>query len=129
MDLGAGALAGDRAARRALALALVLYARVPFARFFRTVWFTPVLMSYPVVGVIWLWVYNYDWGIANLVLRAVGLGAYAQAWLASPSTALPALILGGSAPSCRCHSCRRDRRWRRQWRTSGGRSLASTRSA
>jgi ABC-type sugar transport system permease subunit len=50
-------------------------------------------MSYPVVGVIWLWVYNYDWGIANLVLRAVGLGAYAQAWLASPVTALPALIL------------------------------------
>ena len=31
-------------------------------------------MSYPVVGVIWLWVYNYDWGIANLVLRAVGFG-------------------------------------------------------
>ena len=50
-------------------------------------------MSYPVVGVIWLWVYNYDWGIANLVLRAVGLGEYAQAWLASPATALPALIL------------------------------------
>ena len=50
-------------------------------------------MSYPVVGVIWLWVYNYDWGMANLVLRAVGLGDYAQAWLASPATALPALIL------------------------------------
>src|SRR5262249_57326155 len=77
----------------ALALALVLYARVPFARFFRTVWFTPVLMSYPVVGVIWLWVYNYDWGIANLVLRTVGLGAYAQAWLASPPTAPPPLVL------------------------------------
>jgi raffinose/stachyose/melibiose transport system permease protein len=77
----------------ALVLALTLYARVPFARFFRTVWFTPVLMSYPVVGVIWLWVYNYDWGMANLVLRAVGLGQYAQAWLASPATALPALIL------------------------------------
>jgi ABC-type sugar transport system permease subunit len=77
----------------ALVLALVLHARVPFAKFFRTVWFTPVLMSYPVVGVIWLWVYNYDWGMANLVLRSVGLGAYAQAWLASPATALPALIL------------------------------------
>jgi ABC-type sugar transport system permease subunit len=76
----------------ALGLALILHARVPFARFFRTVWFMPVLMSYPVVGVIWLWVYNYDWGIANLVLRALGLGAYAQAWLASPTTALPALI-------------------------------------
>jgi len=77
----------------ALALALTLYARVPLARVFRTVWFTPVLMSYPVVGVIWLWVYNYDWGMANLALRAVGLGAFAQAWLASPATALPALIL------------------------------------
>jgi ABC-type sugar transport system permease subunit len=77
----------------ALVLALVLASRVPFARFFRTVWFTPVLMSYPVVGVIWLWVYNYDWGMVNLVLRAIGLGQYAQAWLASPATALPALIL------------------------------------
>ncbi|MFH1609891.1 MAG: sugar ABC transporter permease [Candidatus Bipolaricaulota bacterium] len=77
----------------ALTLALVLHAKVPFARFFRTVWFTPLLMSYPVVGVIWLWVYNYDWGMANLVLRIVGLGAYAQAWLADPVTALPALIL------------------------------------
>jgi ABC-type sugar transport system permease subunit len=77
----------------ALGLALLLHARVPFARFFRTVWFTPVLMSYPVVGVIWLWVYNYDWGMANLALRALGLGQYAQAWLASPATALPALIL------------------------------------
>ena len=66
---------------------------MPFAKFFRTVWFTPLLMSYPVVGVIWLWVYNYDWGMANLVLRAVGLGDYAQAWLANPTTALPALIL------------------------------------
>ncbi|PYM11843.1 MAG: sugar ABC transporter permease [Candidatus Rokuibacteriota bacterium] len=77
----------------ALTLALLLHARVPLARVFRTVWFTPVLMSYPVVGVIWLWVYNYDWGLANLALRALGLGDYAQAWLASPATALPALIL------------------------------------
>jgi ABC-type sugar transport system permease subunit len=77
----------------ALTLALVLHAKVPFARFFRTVWFTPLLMSYPVVGVIWLWVYNYDWGMANLLLRIIGLGRYAEAWLANPTTALPALIL------------------------------------
>ena len=77
----------------ALTLAIVLHAKVPFTRFFRTVWFTPLLMSYPVVGVIWLWVYNYDWGMANLVLRSIGLGKYAEAWLANPTTALPALIL------------------------------------
>jgi ABC-type sugar transport system permease subunit len=77
----------------ALILAFTLHSKVPFARVFRTVWFTPLLMSYPVVGVIWLWVYNYDWGMANLTLRFLGLGDYAQAWLASPTTALPALIL------------------------------------
>src|SRR5947208_17179903 len=31
--------------------------------------------------------------MANLALRAVGLGALAQAWLATPGTALPALIM------------------------------------
>ena len=48
----------------ALLLALALYARVPGMRFFRIAWFTPVLMSYVVVGIIWVWIYNYDWGVA-----------------------------------------------------------------
>ena len=29
------------------------------------VWFTPVLMSYVVVGIIWVWIYDYDWGLIN----------------------------------------------------------------
>jgi ABC-type sugar transport system permease subunit len=41
-----------------LLLALALYARVPFARFFRVAWFTPVLISYVVVGILWMWIYN-----------------------------------------------------------------------
>ena len=46
-------------------------------------------MSYPVVGVIWLWVYNYDWGMANIVLRAIGLGGYAQAGWPAPRPRSP----------------------------------------
>src|SRR5262245_37750915 len=42
----------------ALILALLLYAKVPGARFFRVAWFTPVLMSYVVVGILWVWIYN-----------------------------------------------------------------------
>ena len=57
----------------ALVLALALYAKVPGARFFRVAWFTPVLMSYIVVGIVWLWIYNYDWGPVNVALRALGL--------------------------------------------------------
>jgi ABC-type sugar transport system permease subunit len=76
----------------ALLLALALYAKVPGARFFRVAWFTPVLMSYIVVGILWLWIYNFDWGPVNVALRALGLGAWAKAWLGDPNTALPSLI-------------------------------------
>jgi raffinose/stachyose/melibiose transport system permease protein len=76
----------------ALLLAVALYSRIPGMRFFRIAWFTPVLMSYIVVGIIWVWIYNYDWGAANAILRAVGLDGLARAWLGDPRVALPALI-------------------------------------
>jgi ABC-type sugar transport system permease subunit len=75
-----------------LLLALALYARVPFARFFRIAWFTPVLISYVVVAILWVWIYNYDWGVANGLLRLLGLDAWVRPWLGNPATALPALI-------------------------------------
>ena len=53
-----------------LLLALALFSGAPFVRLLRVVWFTPVLMSYVVVGIIWVWIYDYDWGLANLVLRS-----------------------------------------------------------
>lgn len=77
----------------ALLLALALYAKVPGSRFFRIAWFTPVLMSYIVVGILWAWIYNADWGPVNVALRAIGLGHLAMPWLGSPTTALPALIV------------------------------------
>jgi multiple sugar transport system permease protein/raffinose/stachyose/melibiose transport system permease protein len=76
-----------------LLLAACLYAKVPFARFFRVAWFSPVLISYVVIGVLWLWIYNFDWGVVNSLLRAVGLGEWAHVWLGDPKTALWAVIL------------------------------------
>jgi ABC-type sugar transport system permease subunit len=76
-----------------LLLALCLFARVPLAPVLRVVWFTPVLMSYVVVGIIWVWIYDYDWGLANAVLRWVGLGAFEQSWLGHPSTALWSVLV------------------------------------
>src|SRR6266851_4830012 len=52
-----------------LLLALCLFSRAPFASLLRLVWFTPVLMSYVVVGIIWVWIYDYDWGLANAILH------------------------------------------------------------
>lgn len=76
-----------------LLLALALYAGVPFARFLRVAWFTPVLLSYVVVAILWTWIYNYDWGVVNLALRALGLDALVTSWLGNPNTALAALIV------------------------------------
>lgn len=75
-----------------LLLALCLYAKVPLARLFRVAWFTPVLISYVVVAILWMWIYNYDWGVVNALLRAIGLGSLAHSWLGDPNTALWALI-------------------------------------
>jgi len=55
-----------------LLLALALYAGVPFARFFRVAWFTPVLLSYVVVAILWMWIYNYDWGFVNDACERLG---------------------------------------------------------
>jgi len=76
-----------------LLLALALYAGVPFARFLRVAWFTPVLLSYVVVGIMWVWIYNYDWGIVNVWLRAIGLESWAKAWLGDPAYALGSVIV------------------------------------
>ncbi|MCC7283251.1 MAG: sugar ABC transporter permease [Acetobacteraceae bacterium] len=77
----------------ALLLALALYARVPASRLLRVAWFTPVLMSYVVVGIVWAWIYNYDWGAANTLLRLAGLDEWTRPWLGDTRTALPALIV------------------------------------
>jgi len=76
-----------------LLLALALYAGVPFARFLRVAWFTPVLLSYVVVAILWMWIYNYDWGMLNVLLRTVGLDALASSWLGDPKLALASLIV------------------------------------
>ncbi|HTV53677.1 MAG TPA: sugar ABC transporter permease [Terriglobia bacterium] len=73
-------------------LALCLFAKIPLARLLRVVWFTPVLMSYVVVGIIWMWIYDYHWGIVDTALRLVGLGTLAHSWLGDPRTALWAVV-------------------------------------
>ena len=65
----------------AVALALVLYFKVPLHRFFRAVWFTPILISGVVVGWLFRWVFNPDWGPLNSILSAIGLEQLAINWL------------------------------------------------
>jgi raffinose/stachyose/melibiose transport system permease protein len=50
-------------------------------------------MSLVVVGILWSWIYNYQFGLLNNLLQMVGLGAWRGAWLGSTTLSLYALIL------------------------------------
>jgi len=76
-----------------LLLALTLKKGTNITKFLRVVWFTPVLMPQIVVGIIWAWIYNSEWGLLNEVLSKLGLGVLQTAWLGTPATALPSLIV------------------------------------
>ncbi len=56
--------------------------------FFRTVIFMPTVLSVVIIGFIWQLILNPLWGVAESLLKAVGLGAWFAPWLGKPETAL-----------------------------------------
>ena len=77
----------------ALGLALVLGKKIKGERVFLSVYFMPVLISTVVIGQLWLKIYNPDYGILNVFLRAIGLESWAKIWLGNKSTALGAVFV------------------------------------
>ena len=76
----------------ALTLAFLIFFRVPLHRFYRTAWFTPLLVSGVIVGLVFRWIFNNEWGLVNATLRAVGLDEWALNWLGRRDTPLMVVI-------------------------------------
>jgi raffinose/stachyose/melibiose transport system permease protein len=76
-----------------LILALVLADGIKGEGFFRTVYFTPVVVSATVVGQLFLKIYNPDYGLLNVLLGKIGLASLQRAWLGETGTALVALLI------------------------------------
>jgi len=72
----------------ALVLAIIIDRGVKFDKFFRTVYFIPPILSGVVVGLVWKWIYDGNYGILNTVLSFIGLKEYTTSWLSNPKTAL-----------------------------------------
>ena len=77
----------------ALWLALKLAKGIRGERFFLSVFFLPVLISTVVIGQLWLKIYNPEYGVLNLALKAVGLESWCQIWLGDRNTALGAAFV------------------------------------
>ena len=75
----------------ALLLALLVNQKLRGVNAFRTIYFSPVVTTMAVVAVLWFFLYNPDEGLINAVFDLFGLGPYA--WLTSPYTAMPAIML------------------------------------
>ncbi len=74
-----------------LVLALLLNAKTRGITVFRTVYYLPSIVPAVATAVLWAWIFNTEYGLANAALRAVGLPKIR--WLQDPEWALPALII------------------------------------
>ena len=77
----------------AVLVALILARRPTGWRVLRTIYFLPNVISQVALAMMWLAIYNAEYGILNAALELVGLGAYARNWLGQIDSALPAIIL------------------------------------
>lgn len=61
--------------------------------FYRVMFYLPPMLSVIVVGIVWRWILDSNFGIVNHFLGSIGLGEYARAWLSDPMTALGCVTL------------------------------------
>jgi len=64
-----------------LFLALCIVNITKGRRFYQSALFIPNVLSSAVIGILWFFVYNYDFGLINSVLRSLGLQNLQQEWL------------------------------------------------
>lgn len=75
----------------AIALAHAIGHDTGTARFLRSVYLFPQVISLVVVAILWMFILNPSFGILNAALKAVGLERWAIAWLGEKSTALASI--------------------------------------
>ena len=81
-----------------LVLAVLLYKKSKAVPIFRTALYLPNVMSMVCVSMVWLWLYNPNFGIFNRILEAIGSAP--QKWLINPNQAMLCIILVGIWKNC-----------------------------
>lgn len=76
-----------------LLAALLSNPRLRLRGFYRTVFFIPTILSFVIVGFVWKLILSPTWGVAQGLLKTVGLGWLFQSWLGKEDYALTTLSL------------------------------------
>ncbi|MES0871486.1 carbohydrate ABC transporter permease [Pseudovibrio sp. SCP19] len=79
-----------------LTLALLIDSHVPGGPIFKTIFYLPICLSAVVVGQVWVWIYQPDWGLLNTIIEYVTNDRFNYAWLAKPDSALYSVIVAWS---------------------------------
>jgi len=79
-----------------LVLALLIDSRIPGGSVSKSIFYFPICLSAVVVGQIWIWIYQPDWGLLNTAVNAAVGSDLSFAWLAKPGTALGSVIVAWS---------------------------------
>lgn len=85
-----------------LTVAMLLYRNIKGVRFFRTAFYLPSVVSGIAVIMLWIWIFQPQYGLLNVALAKIGVQG--PRWLMEPAWAKPALVLmslwyvGGTMP-------------------------------
>lgn len=74
-----------------LGFALLLNSNIKLQSFFRSVYFLPFVTSTVALSIIWRWIFNGDYGLANSFI--LSLGGKKIKWLTNPDLTIPILVL------------------------------------
>jgi multiple sugar transport system permease protein len=74
-----------------LALALLLNQKLKGIQYFRTIYFLPSVTNLVAISILWMWIFNPEFGLINRALALIGIEG--PLWLQSEVWSKPALIL------------------------------------
>ncbi|MFZ2385833.1 MAG: sugar ABC transporter permease [Candidatus Omnitrophota bacterium] len=77
----------------AFMLAMACDREIKMKNFFRLVFFIPPVLSEVVVGLVWQWILDGNYGLLNVWLVKIGLPHLAKNWLSDPQTALTTVAI------------------------------------
>ncbi len=74
-------------------LALIITSKIKFVRFFKASYFMPVMLPLTAVGLMWVFIFEPNWGVVNTLLENFGFGNLKRNWLGEPNLNIWIVIL------------------------------------